>query len=223
MLFINLLTFCFLSNDLSNLWQFSTGLQMQALSQDAWHPNRQRASFFPVIPREALLDQGLLLPLVNVYTETLSGGGVLMLGSLMQYRMGANSAEQNAAVMHSLVSAGLGYAGSGSGGALVALHGHNRASLFLNDRPCLPEKFLSRRKDCCRQLRKIARERPDARLSLRCSTMDLDESVQKLREQHSDNNWADKNVVMAWRELQRQVSFLFFSFFFLSVFRESFV
>jgi hypothetical protein len=44
-----------------------------------------------VLDSKALFDRFVLSDLIGVYTETLSGGGVLMLGSLMQHRMGQHT------------------------------------------------------------------------------------------------------------------------------------
>ena len=248
----SLLSSALSSLDLSLLWSFSTQQQLSSLSSDPWHPHPSLLASAPVLPLEAVLSPPLLASLVDIYTNTLAGGGAMLLGSIMQYRTAAHSPGQNGAVMGALCEGGLGYAGS-AGGALVALHGQRRASLDLrgekkkkkeeevekeggkevdNDDDDAKKKksggggkktqknskkkksdddnvscvrhsrLFARRKECARQLRKLAREHPSSRLSFRVNS-DLALCCARLREHHEEENWADERVEAAWRELTK--------------------
>lgn len=85
------------------------------------------------------------------------------------------------------MSAGFGYAGSPEGN-LVALGGHERACLFLNEEARVlmaHPKLAKRAKECARQLRKCARE--GRVVSLRINSVPLRDSVALLRVHHEDN------------------------------------
>ncbi len=196
------------TGDLSHLWSFAAVAQTESMGSDPWRPHPVKVACFPVLPLDAVLNPPRCAPLVDAYTETLAGGGVLMIGSFLQHRMATCSAAHNASVIAGLVACGLGYAGSGSGGALVGLHGHSRACLFLSEAPIVHNRLSSRRKDCCRQIRKVARERPNSRLSLRVNSSSLHEAVLKLREHHSESNWVDSHMEAAWQVLLEQGRFV---------------
>jgi Leu/Phe-tRNA-protein transferase len=196
------------TGDLSHLWSFAAVGQTESMGSDPWRPHPVKVAVFPVLPLDAVLNPSRCAPLIDVYTETLAGGGVLMVGSFLQHRMATCTPQHNASVIAGLVACGLGYAGSGSGGALVGLHGHSRACIFLTETPIVHNRLSSRRKDCCRQIRKVARERPSSRLSLRVNSCPLHEAVCRLREHHSESNWVDAHMEAAWSVLLEQGRFV---------------
>jgi hypothetical protein len=201
------------TGELSELWQFNPTMQLQAMvmgNEESW-----RAVALPVLPLDELRRGGeALRARILRLCECGGGSGVMMPGSMLPHRLRRFSPVDNAQLIHALVSAGLGYAGTGSAeslqeadSSLVGLNGHKRAALFLLMKPCLPARLLSRRKDCCRQLRKFARERPGGKLSLKCDSLPIEKSVEMLRQHHSENNWVEANIVAAWKELSRQGKF----------------
>ena len=122
----------------------------------------------------------------------------MRLGGLLMTQLVQNSPEQNAALISSVVALGLGYAAGGS--SLVALHGHKRACLFL-DESVVSVKLAARRRECSRLIRKLQREHPDSVLSFRVSS-DFHAAVAVLRKHHAEhNNWVNDAVEQTWKVL----------------------
>ncbi len=196
------------TGDLSHLWSYNSAAQIENMGNDPLNPHSLKVAFFPILLLESIQNPSASRFLRNCYTETLAGNGVLMIGSLLGHRTSANSPKSNAEIIHGIVSSGFGYAGAGSGGPIVALHGHRRACIFLQEEEkIIHDALLARRKDCCRQLRKMARECPLNRLQFRANFGEISNACKLLREHHRDSNWADLNIEAAWNVLKEEKKF----------------
>ena len=191
-------------DDLSQLWTLRSSMQMSALGSSA---SLNRVCVWSILSREDIKGQTPNLQAqVDVLTISLCGD-LVMVGSLMQHRMGTTTPLENASLIDGLCNAGLGYCGS-EGSILVGLHGHHRACLFLDQREIHHAQMLKREKECKRQLRKLKREKPGIKISFRVNS-NLSESVKKSREHHVESNWVTDHMEEAWRALLGKSFFVF--------------
>jgi len=154
-----------------------------------------KIAFWPVLPVEKIVCKGGVSDMISKFTETLTGE-VLMVGSLLNFKLGADL-EKNIAVVEGILHAGLGYVASMEG-SMVALHGPHRAALSLQNNTVAHSKLFSRSKDVIRMLKKVQKsEQKDGKLSLRINT-DFDTAIKKLR-QHHKQSWVLPDLEKTWK------------------------